>query len=128
MTIRSAAWMTMALVCFNAFGTESCWESDACVRVRAVGLGAVHAGDEPSFNQRHLMAIRAAKLDALRSLAEQVKGLRLQSQSSAVASDLVNDRVETNVDTTLNGVRYIKVESIQSGIYQAVAEMDVYRR
>lgn len=114
--------------CLNAFGAEYCWDSNGCTRVTGVGHGAVHAGDPSSFNQRQLMAIRAAKLDALRSLAEQVRVFRIQSQSSTIASSLVDDRVETNIDTNLSGIRYVKVEPIQPGIYQAVAEMDVYHR
>ena len=128
MRIRLSACLAMTFVCLNAFGAEYCWEAEGCTRFTGVGLAAVHAGDEASFNQRQLMAIRAAKLDALRSLAEQAKGLRLQAQSASVSADLVNDRVDTTIDTTLSGIRYVKVDPIQPGIYQAVVEMDVYHR
>ena len=118
----------MTVVSLNAFGAEYCWQAEGCTRFTGVGLAAVHAGDESSFNQRQLAAIRAAKLEALRSLAEQAKGIRLQAQSASIASDLVTDRVDTSIDTTLSGVRYVKVDPIQPGIYQAVVEMDVYHR
>jgi len=127
MRIRLNACLAMSFVCLNALGAEYCWQAEGCTRFTGVGLGAVHAGDEASFNQRQLMAIRAAKLDALRSLAEQAKGLRLQAQSASVATDLVSDRVDTSIDTALSGVRYVKVNPIQPGIYQAIAEMDVYQ-
>ena len=128
MRIRLSACLALTFVNLNAFGAEYCWQAEGCRRFTGVGLAAVHAGDESSFNQRQLMAIRAAKLDALRSLAEQAKGLRLQAQSASVSADLVNDRVDTSIDTTLSGVRYVKVDSLQPGIYQAVVEMDVYQR
>lgn len=128
MNTRLNACLAMTFVCLNAVGAEFCWEAEGCTRFTGVGLGAVHTGDESSFNQRQLMAIRAAKLDALRSLAEQAKGLRLQTQSATVATELVNDRVDATIDTTLTGVRYVKVDAIQPGIYQAIAVMDVYQR
>ena len=127
MKTRLGACLAMILVSLNAIGAEFCWEAEGCTRFTGVGLAAVRAGDESSFNQRQLAAIRAAKLDALRSLAEQAKGLRLQAQSASVSADLVNDRVDTTIDTTLSGVRYVKVAAIQPGIYQAIAEMDVYQ-
>ena len=128
MKTRLGIALAMTCVCLNAVGAEYCWEAEGCTRYTGVGLAAVRAGDESSFNQRQLAAIRAAKLDALRSLAEQAKGIRLQTQSTNVASELVNDRVDTSLDTTLSGVRYVKVDAIQPGIYQAVVEMDVYQR
>jgi hypothetical protein len=128
--MSKALGLCMAALIFsvNALSAEYCWDSDGCTRVTGVGHGAVNAGDSTTFNQRQLMAIRAAKLDALRSLAEQVREFRLQSQSNTIASSLVDDRVETNIDTKLRGIRYVKVEPIQPGIYQAVAEMDIYHR
>lgn len=128
MKTRLGACLAMIFISLNAIGAEFCWEAEGCTRFTGVGLAAVRAGDESSFNQRQLAAIRAAKLDALRSLAEQAKGIRLQTQSANVASELVNDRVDTSLDTTLTGVRYVKVDAIQPGIYQAVVEMDVYQR
>lgn len=127
--IKKICFVALATLCWaNAFATEFCWDSDGCTRVTGVGLGAVRTDDGLSFNQQQIMAIRAAKLEALRSLAEQVREFRLQAQSSTIASNLMTDRVEMNIDTKLSGVRYIKVEPIQPGIYQAIAEMDVYRR
>ena len=127
MKTRLGIALAMTCVCLNAVGAEYCWEAEGCTRYTGVGLAAVRAGDESSFNQRQLTAIRAAKLDALRSLAEQAKGIQLQTQSASVASELVNDRVDTTISTTLSGVRYVKVNAIQPGIYQAVVEMDVYQ-
>ena len=128
MKTRLGIALAMTCACLNAVGAEFCWEAEGCTRFTGVGLAAVRAGDESSFNQRQLAAIRAAKLEALRSLAEQAKGIRLQTQSANVASELVNDRVDTSLDTTLTGVRYVKVDAVQPGVYQAIAVMDVYQR
>jgi len=109
----------------GAMAAEQCWEDNRCIRVTGIGLGAVRPDDERPHNMKHMAAMRAAKLDAMRSLAEQVKGIRLRSTSSAVSSELSMDRIVTESEAVLKGVRFVKVEPIQPGLYQAVAEIDV---
>ena len=104
---------------------ERCWEDEQCLRLTGVGLGAVREDDDRPAALRHLAAMRAAKMDAVRSLAEQAKGIRLQSRSHGISSELAADRIVMQTDGVLKGVRFLKVESIEPGIYQAVAEMDV---
>lgn len=109
----------------GAFAAEQCWEDNRCIRITGVGLGAVRVDDERPHNLKQIAAMRAAKLDAVRSLAEQVKGIRLRSASQSVSSELNVDRVVTESEAVLKGVRFVKVEPIQPGLYQAVAEIDV---
>lgn len=109
----------------NVSGKEICIQDEGCTRLTGIGIAAVSAGDDTSFNQRQIAAIRAAKLEALRALAEQLTGVRLQSKSTLAAAAMTHDSVETSVDTTLKGVRYVSVQPVQRGIYQAIAEIDV---
>lgn len=103
-----------------------CWEDENCLRITGVGLGAVRTDDDRPQSLKQLAAMRAAKMDAVRSLAEQAKGIRLQSQSYSISSELAADRVVMQSDGILRGVRFLKVEPIEPGIYQAVAEMDIH--
>lgn len=109
----------------QAMAGEQCWEDNRCVRITGIGHGAVRPDDERPSTIKQLSAVRAAKLDAVRSIAEQVKGVRLQSRSHSQMSELLLDRVVAESDAVLKGVRFVKVEPIQPGIYQAVAELDV---
>ena len=95
MKTRLSIALAMICVCLNAVGAEFCWEAEGCTRFTGVGLAAVRAGDESSFNQRQLAAIRAAKLEALRSLAEQAKGVRLQTQS--ISLFLFNQKLDFSI-------------------------------
>ena len=107
--------------------TEDCTLSGACQRVYGVGHGIVDPDVSRPLLERQLEAIRAARVDALRALAEQAKGVHVESVSQGDANRLSADKAFVRVDTQLQGVRYLKVEPVQSGLYQAIVEMDVYR-
>ena len=63
--------LSAALFVSSAAADGPCWADERCVRITGVGLAAVRPGDERPHNLKQLAAIRAAKLEALRSLAEQ---------------------------------------------------------
>ena len=127
MRLRNLFQAALVVSCCAGHAADGCWEAEGCYRVAGVGLGVMPADEQMPLAQRQLMAMRAAKVDALRALAEQVKGLRIQSQSTTQSSTMTFDQTVTNVDTNLQGVRYVRVEPIQPGIYQAVVEIDLYR-
>jgi hypothetical protein len=109
----------------NAVADGPCWADERCVRITGVGLAAVRPDDERPHNLKQLAAIRAAKLEAIRSLAEQAHGVTLQSRSQSEKSEMGTDSIVVESGATLKGVRFIRVEPVESGIYQAVAELDV---
>lgn len=129
--LKSVAPVAVALfaVCASPFvqATEDCTLSGACQRVYGVGHGIVDEDISRPLLERQLEAIRAARVDALRALAEQAKGVHVESVSQGDANRLSADKAFVRVDTQLQGVRYLKVEPVQSGLYQAIVEMDVYR-
>jgi len=81
--------------------------------------------NEQPLAHRQLLAIRAAKLDAVRSLAEQVNGFRIVSATKIATNSEISDEASMHLDTILSGVRYIKVEPLQQNIYQAVVEIEI---
>ena len=109
----------------SAAADGPCWADERCVRITGVGLAAVRPDDERPHNLKQLAAIRAAKLEALRSLAEQAHGVTLQSRSQSEKSEMGADSIVAESGATLKGVRFIRVEPVEPGIYQAVAELDV---
>lgn len=52
-----------------------------------------------------LMAVRAAKVDALRNLAEQVKGLRIRGETYVRDFVAESDQIRTDLDTWIQGVK-----------------------
>jgi hypothetical protein len=71
------------------------------------------------------MAMRAAQIDAYRSLAEQVHGFRVWGNTAV--SDFVtqNDSVRTYVDAFIRGARLVGMVSIGDGNFEATVELSL---
>jgi len=74
--------------------------------------------------QKRLLALRAAKLDAIRTLAERVSGIHIWG--GATLSDLVvkSDRVHVQLDSFIRGARMISMNHMNDGSYEAVMEVN----
>ncbi len=93
--------------------------------LRAKGYG-VEPNDpymEPA--EKSLMAKRAAKLDAIRNLTEQVYGVRITSDS--VVRDFVteSDDMRARVNTFIQGARVISERRMPDGSYEVEVEVEL---
>ena len=61
--------------------------------VTAVGFSSIAIQPSKSLNQRRLMAIRAAKLDAYRNLTEQLHGIYIQGETTIGEAVLTSDKL-----------------------------------
>jgi hypothetical protein len=91
--------------------------------VTAYGLGSIPKNSSLSAAQQELMAMRAAKLDAYRAIAEQVKGLRVIGTTTVNDLATSNDTIRSFVDASLKNVRILSITPKGNGIYEAMAEM-----
>jgi hypothetical protein len=100
-------------------------------RITAVGLGAMPHSEGLSPEQRRIMAMRASKLDAYRTLAEVVEGLKLTSSSTVSAVALSNDSFRVYIEAFLRGARVLSTTPLPGGSYETVVELqlgsDFYR-
>lgn len=96
------------------------------VKVMAVGHGTLanHQYKQYSPAQQKLMAMRAAKLDAYRSLAEQVYGFRLSGSTTISAFASQNDYVRVHVDAYVRGARVVEVKQLSDGSWEARVEAE----
>lgn len=90
------------------------------------GRGFAQVAGQPgsTLNERRLMAMRAARLDALRDLTEQVHGIRISSTSQMRDAVLVNDQLAAQVAGTLRGARTVSIEPKGDDGYSVVMELD----
>lgn len=75
------------------------------------GLGLSQVSTQPgaSQNQKRLMAIRAARMEALRDLTEQIHGIRLTSDTTLRDKVLRSDHVRGIVEGEIRGARTLRI-------------------
>ena len=86
--------------------------------VTAVGFSSIAIQPSKSLNQRRLMAIRAAKLDAYRNLTEQLHGIYIQGETTIGEAILTSDKLGAALRGTVIGARTVKIEPTGSDTYQ----------
>ena len=98
--------------------------------VTAVGFSSIAIQPSKSLNQRRLMAIRAAKLDAYRNLTEQLHGIYIQGETTIGEAVLTSDKLGAALRGTVIGARTVKIEPTGTDTYQvelAVSQAHVDR-
>ena len=94
--------------------------------LRVVGYGAINPKAKGmSKVQKRLMAIRASRLDAYRSMAERVYGTKLSGSSTVRDLVVQNDSFRTYVDTFIHGARVISTDVLEDGSVETILEMVV---
>ncbi len=102
----------------------------AIVTLTATGYGAVNTAvcqgecDRISPAQRRLLAMRAARLDAYRAMAEQVYGVRVEGGSTVGSLALKDDSFKVYIDAFIRGARVTNVAPRDDGSYETTVEMD----
>jgi hypothetical protein len=102
----------------------------AIVTLNATGYGAVNTAacngecERVSPAQRKLLAMRAARLDAYRAMAEQVYGLRVEGGSTVGSLALKDDSFKVYIDAFIRGARVTNVAAREDGTYETTVEMD----
>jgi len=96
----------------------------------ATGFASVSVQPSKSINQRRLLAMRAAKLDAYRTLTEQIHGLRLQGETTIGESVVTSDRLAAAVQGLIIGAEVNQIKATSSDTYQvelSVSEVHLRR-
>ncbi len=96
------------------------------VKISVTGYGAPPKDYYPDA-QKRLMAMRAAKLDALRSLAERVNGLRIWGGTTIGDMVVEKDRYRVFLDTFIRGARVMTTSRSEDGAFETVVELTVDR-
>lgn len=92
------------------------------VRVTATGYGAPPPKYYPE-NQRKLMSMRAAKMDAYRALAETINGLHIWGGTTLGDMVVQKDRYRVFLDAYVRGARIVAVTPSDDGNYETVVDL-----
>tara|TARA_B100001059_G_scaffold218445_1_gene238611 strand:- start:183 stop:746 length:564 start_codon:yes stop_codon:yes gene_type:complete len=74
--------------------------------------------------QKRLMAIRSARMAAMRDLAEQIHGLKVDSNTTVIDLVVQNDTFRGVVNGTIRGARTVRINPTGSDTYEVVLEID----
>lgn len=74
--------------------------------------------------QQRLLAIRAAKLDAYRGLAEQVYGQYLDGATTIADATLRSDRVRARVEGMIHGAEVVSIVPVGNDTYETTLSLD----
>ena len=94
------------------------------IKIRVTGYGAPPKAFYPD-PQRRLMAMRAAKIDAYRSMAERVAGLQIWGGTTIGDMVVEKDRFRVYLDTHLTGARVITETGQEDGTFETVVELKI---
>jgi len=100
----------------------------------AIGYGTVEKSDRYSRSQIKLMAMRASKMDAYRSLAEQLNGIQLRGDTAVENMEVTHDSYQIYLNAYLRGARVKRASAIGSDAYagddtfETVVELDLTPR
>ena len=99
----------------------------AAAEVRPLkGLGFSQISGQPgkTHNEKRLMAIRAARMDALRDLTEQVHGIRISASTTIRDAVVQDDSLSAVVQGTLRGAKTVRVSPSGTDSYEVEMVLD----
>lgn len=98
--------------------------ADAVPALKGLGFAQIAGQPGSTTNEKRLMAIRAARLDALRDLTEQVHGIRLSATTTVRDAVVQDDSLTAMVDGTIRGARTLRVTPKGTDSYEVEMALD----
>ena len=99
-------------------------EADDIPTLTAIGYAVTSSQPGRSEAQKRLMAIRSARMAAMRDLAEQIHGLQVDSSTTVIDLMVQNDTFRGVVSGTIRGARTVRINPTGSDTYEVVLEID----
>lgn len=112
--------------CSTVFDREVQYESvppDHFPVLRAVGYAPLAAQKADTDEQRMLMAMKASKLEALRELAEQVYGQKIDYKVTMQQAVMGNEKLRASLQGVIRGARVVKTYPVGE-FYATEMELD----
>jgi hypothetical protein len=92
--------------------------------ISATGYAVISVQSHKLPAQQRLMAIRASKLDAYRSLTEQVYGQHLDASTTVADMMVTSDTFRTRVEGVIYGARLVSITPIGEDTYETTLSLD----
>jgi hypothetical protein len=92
--------------------------------IQATGYAVISIQPHALPAQQRLLAIRAARLDAYRGLAEQVYGQFLDGATTIADAVLRSDRVRARVEGIIHGAEVVSIMPVGQDTYELTLSLD----
>ena len=99
-------------------------ETNDIPTLTAIGYAVTSSQPGRSPAQKRLMAIRSARMAAMRDMAEQIHGLQVDSSTTVIDLMVQNDTFRGVVSGTIRGARTVRINPTGSETYEVVLEID----
>ena len=90
----------------------------------AVGYAVVSSQPGRTNAQKRLMAIRSARMAAMRELAEQIHGIQVDSNTTVIDLMIQNDTFRAVVKGVIRGAKTVRINPTGVDTYETVLEID----
>lgn len=94
------------------------------VQITGVGYSQIGAQPGKSLNERRLMAMRAARMEAMRDLTEQIHGLQLSSDTTLRDNVIRSDNLRAVVDGEIRGAKTLRIVPKGNDSFQVILALD----
>jgi hypothetical protein len=92
--------------------------------ITATGYAVIAVQNHRNPAQQRLMAIRASKLDAYRSLTEQVYGQYLDATTTVADMTVLNDSFRARVEGVIHGATVVSITPVGDDTYETTLSLD----
>ena len=92
----------------------------------ATGYAVISVQNHKNPAQQRLLAIRASKLDAYRSLTEQVYGQQLDATTTVADMTVMSDTFRAKVEGVIYGATMVSITPVGEDTYETTLSLDQY--
>jgi hypothetical protein len=92
----------------------------------ATGYAVISVQNHRNPSQQRLLAIRASKLDAYRSLTEQVYGQQLDATTTVADMTVMSDTFRAKVEGVIYGATMVSITPVGDDTYATTMSLDQY--
>ena len=115
-----------AFIGVNNLSASAATEPDWINKViQVTGMGAQPA-NAVNPAQARMMARRAAVADAYRQLAESIKGVNVDAETTVENMMVLNDTIKTKVQATIQGAVLVSEKEIPGGGYEVTMQVPIF--
>ncbi len=93
--------------------------------ITAIGFASVSGQMAKTLNERRILAVKAARLEAMRILTEQVFGLRINGDTLLSDAIVKNDNLRAVVTGKIRGARTVRITPKGDDTYEVALEVDI---